>query len=253
MIFDLKIKDIIDILLVAVILYQTFRLIKGTGAVNIFIGVLSFIVFWFVVTAIFEMELLGLILNNLMSVGPILLIVVFQEELRRFFFMLGTRNNWSFMHRLEKFIYNKENSDNLFSMQIVTACRKLSKSKTGALIVIEKNATLSHYIEIGENINADINSRLIENIFFKNSPLHDGALVISNNKIQSAGCILPVSQNQKIPKYLGLRHRAALGITEKTDAVAIIISEETGRIAVAKNGVFSLHLSLEQLESILSQ
>lgn len=254
MIFELKIKDIIDIFLVAFILYQTYRLMKGTGAVNIFIGILAFIAFWFLITAVLEMELLGLIFNSVMNVGPILLIIIFQEEIRRFFFMIGTKNNWHFIKKLEKFIHNKEDKfENLFVMQIVTACRKMAKNKVGSLIIIQHNANLSKYIETGEIINADINSRLIENIFFKNSPLHDGALIISGNKIQSAGCILPVSHNQKIPKYLGLRHRAALGITEKTDAIAIIISEETGRISVAQNGALSLNLSTEELENILSK
>lgn len=254
MIFNLKIKDIIDILLVALILYQTYRLMKGSGAVNIFIGVLSFIVFWFIITAVFEMELLGMILDNVMNVGPILIVIIFQDEIRRFFFMIGTRNNWRFFKRLENFLYNKEEKiEDLFVMQIVTACRKMAKNKIGALIIIERHALLSNYIETGEIINADINSRLIENIFFKNSPLHDGALIISSNKIQSAGCVLPVSHNNKIPKYLGLRHRAALGITEKTDAIAIIISEETGRISVAEKGSLSLNLTTEELENILSK
>jgi uncharacterized protein (TIGR00159 family) len=254
MIFDLKIKDVIDIFLVALILYQTYRLMKGTGAVNIFIGVLCFILFWFLVTSVFEMELLGLILNKVMSVGPILLIIIFQEEIRTFFFMVGTRNNWTLVKRLEKILNVKEvKTDPLFVMQIVTACRKMSGNNIGALIIIEHNASLSNYIETGEIINANINSRLIENIFFKNSPLHDGAVVISRGKIRSAGCILPVSHNQKVPKHLGLRHRAALGITEKTDATAIIVSEETGKISVAEKGSLRLNLSPEQLENILSK
>jgi uncharacterized protein (TIGR00159 family) len=227
---------------------------KGTGALNIFIGILSFVVFWFIVTHIFEMELLGLILNSIMSLVPILLIVVFQEEIRRFFFMIGTkRNNRRFFKKIANIFNNKEDKvGDLVVMQVVTACRKMSKNKVGALIVIEQNAILTNYIETGEVINADVNARLIENIFFKNSPLHDGAMIISGNRIKAAGCILPVSHNPNIPKQLGLRHRSALGITEKTDAIAVIVSEETGQLAVAENGKLTLHLTPEELENILS-
>ena len=256
MIFEFGIKDALDILLVAIILYQTYRIMKGTGALNVFIGVLSFVIFWFFVTHVFEMELLGLILNSIMSLVPILLIVIFQEEIRRFFFMLGTnrKNNHHFFKKIATIFGNKEDKvDNLVIMQVVTACRKMSKNKIGALIVIERNAALENYVEIGEDINADVSARLIENIFFKNSPLHDGAMIISGNKIKAAGCILPVSHNPRIPKRLGLRHRAALGISEKTDVIAIVVSEETGRLAVAENGEFRLNITTEELENILSK
>ena len=254
MIFEFGIKDAIDISLVAIILYQTYRIMKGTGALNVFIGVLSFVIFWFLVTHVFEMELLGLILNSIMSLVPILLIVIFQEEIRRFFFMLGTnRNNHHFFKKIASIFGGKEDKvDDLVVIQVVTACQKMSKHKVGALIVMERDAALENYIEIGETINADVNARLIENIFFKNSPLHDGAMIISGNKIKAAGCILPVSHSHNIPKQLGLRHRAALGITEKTDAVAIVVSEETGRLAVAENGKLKLRLTPEELENILS-
>ena len=255
MIFEFGIKDAVDISLVAIILYQTYRVMKGTGALNVFIGVLSFVVFWFLVTHVFEMELLGLILNSIMSLVPILLIVIFQEEIRRFFFMLGTkRNNSRFFKKIAHIFGHKEDKVvNLAVMQIVTACQKMSKHSVGALIVIERDAVLANYVEIGETINADVNARLIENIFFKNSPLHDGAMIISGNKIKAAGCILPVSHNPKIPKQLGLRHRAALGISEKTDAIAIVVSEETGRLSVAEKGELKLRLTPEELEKILSK
>ncbi len=251
--FEFGIKDIIDIFLVAIILYQLYRLMKGTGALNIFIGILGFVIFWFLVTHVFEMELLGLILNNIMNLVPILLIVIFQEEIRRFFFMLGTRRRFRFLKKIEKLFKNDEDKvGQLLIMQVVTACKKMAKAKIGALIVIEQNAVLTN-IETGEIINADITARLIESIFFKNNPLHDGAMIISGNKIKAVGCILPVSHNPKIPKSYGLRHRSALGITEKTDAIAVVVSEETGKIAVAKNGELQPNLSPEQLEHILSQ
>jgi uncharacterized protein (TIGR00159 family) len=254
MIFNFGLKDIIDIVLVAIILYQLYRLTKGTGAVNLFLGVLSFVIFWFLVTYVFQMELLGLIMNTIMSLAPILLIIVFQEEIRRFFFMLGKRSNFHFLKVISNFFNDKQDKiEDLLIMQLVTACRKMSHNKVGALIILERNVALTNYIETGEIINADVNSRLIENIFFKNSPLHDGAMIISGNRIKAAGCILPVSHNPKIPKHLGLRHRSALGISEQSDAIAIIVSEETGRISVANNGELKLNLTPEQLESFLAK
>ena len=254
MFFHFGIKDIIDIFLVAIILYQTFRLMKGTGTANVFVGILSFVMFWFLITRVFEMRLLGMILNSIMSLAPILLIVIFQEEIRRFFFMLGKRNR--FFKTIESFFkskHDKDKTNDITTMQIVSACRKMSQGKVGALIVIERQANLREYIETGEEISANINSRLIENIFFKNSPLHDGAMIISRNRIKAVGCILPVSHSPNIPKVLGLRHRSALGIAEKTDAIAIVVSEENGVISVAENGHLNLNLKTEELENFLSR
>ncbi|GHT32217.1 membrane protein [Bacteroidia bacterium] len=252
MFLNFEIKDIIDIFLVAIILYQTYRLMKGTGTANIFIGILSFVVAWFFITRVFEMRLLGQILNSIMSFAPILLIIIFQKEIRSFFFMLGKKNR--FFKSIESFFKNKDEKPNdVCIMQVVTACRKLSQEKVGALIIFEKKVTLHEYIETGEGINADISARLIENIFFKNSPLHDGAMIISGDKIKAAGCILPVSHNPNIAKNLGLRHRSALGIAERTDAIAIVVSEETGKISVAENGQLNLKLKTEELENFLSK
>ncbi len=253
MISSIKLKDIIDIFLVAVILYQIYTLMKGSRAMNIFFGVLIFI-FAYILTLIFEMDLLGLILSKVMSVGIILLVIIFQDEIRRFFFQLGTRRKWGFMKRIESFWKDNDISlSEISSMQIVNACQKMAKNKVGALIILQQSARLDDFIDSGEEINAKISTMLIENIFFKNSPLHDGAMIISNNRICAAGCILPVSHDMNIPKYLGLRHRSAMGISEKTDAIAIIVSEETGLISVAKNGQFKLNISPEELETILSK
>jgi uncharacterized protein (TIGR00159 family) len=254
--FQIGFKDIVDVFLVAILLYQTFRLLKRTGAVNIFIGILAFIICWFLVTSVFKMELLGVIFDRVVSVGAFALIVLFQDEIRRFFSRIGTRQNWSALNYVKRFFSNdstqKEQTD-FDLVQIVLACRGLSKNSTGALIILTRTHSLDFYSQSGEQINANINSRLIENIFFKNSPLHDGAMVISNRKIKAAACILPVSKNQSIPKRMGLRHRAALGITEHTDAIAIIVSEETGHISYAMNGQLSVNVKPEQLEHFLSE
>ncbi len=249
------VKDIIDIVLVAVLLFEGYKLMKEMGAGNIFLGIMSFVVVWFLVTYIFKMELLGTIFNNVVSVGAIGLIVIFQNEIRRFFSRIGSHQSWKSMQWLKKVFRFSQKSSNKTEfpiMRLVLACRDMARTKTGALIVIQRVDSLQQYIESGDVINADINTRLIENIFFKNSPLHDGAMIIADNKIMAAGAILPVSQNPDIPKYLGLRHRSALGISERSDALVIIISEETGTISLAKDGRFSLNITAEELEHSLA-
>ena len=248
------VKDIVDIVLVAILLYQAFKLMKDTGAGNIFLGIMTFVIFWFLVTHVFKMELLGAILNRVIGVSAIGLIVIFQNEIRRFFSRIGSRKNWKFILRLQKLfkIKSKEHELTFPIMRVVLACRNLSRTKTGALLVIQRHDSLQQYVESGDVINADINTRLIENIFFKNSPLHDGAMIIDYQHIVAAGAILPVSQNTDIPKFLGLRHRAALGISERTDAIVIIVSEETGTISLAIGAKLTLNVTAAQLERLLS-
>lgn len=252
--FAFGIKDLVDILLVAFLMYQCYKLVRGTGATNIFIGIIVFIVVWFLVTHIFHMELLGAIFDSVFSVGAIVLIVIFQNEIRRFFSQLGSSKNWRLWGRLTKIFRSNKGEDQITVpvIKIVLACRNMARVKTGALIVIGRKANLSEFIDTGEHINAEVNTRLIENIFFKNSPLHDGAMIIVENRIVAAGAILPVSRNPDIPRYLGLRHRSALGITEKTDALCIIVSEETGTISMAVDGEFILNVTAEQLERLLT-
>jgi diadenylate cyclase len=254
--FHIGFKDIIDIFLVAILLYQTFKLLKRTGAVNIFFGILTFLITWILVSYVFKMELLGSIFDRVVSVGAFALIVLFQDEIRRFFLRIGSRRRNGLLNILKRFfgngVNNKEKTD-FDLIQIVLACRNLAKSSTGGLIVLTRNNNLDFYSHSGEQINATINSRLIENIFFKNSPLHDGALVISDRKLKAAACILPISKNQTIPKRMGLRHRAALGITEHSDAIAIVVSEETGHISYAVNGLLTVNIKPEQLEHFLSE
>lgn len=254
MTFDINIlslKDILDILLVAFLLYKTYKLMKSSGSINIFIGILVFIVIWVIVSQVLQMRLLGSIFDKLVSVGVIALIVLFQDEIRHFLLTLGSRHRSSSFFRFLKG-NKKDTTDKEDIMPIVMACLNMSKGKVGALIVIERSLPLDEVVRTGEIIDANINQRLIENIFFKNSPLHDGAMVISNKRIKAAGCILPVSHNLNIPKELGLRHRAALGISQETDAMTIIVSEETGGISIAYKGEFYLKLTAEELERMLT-
>lgn len=254
MFFEFGIKDIVDILLVALMLYYFYRLMKESRSLNVFIGIMMFIVVWLLVSQIFEMRLLGSIMDKLVSVGVIGLIVLFQEEIRKFFNDLGTRQRMRMFFNLFSSDKKKDDeADKETIVPLVLACLNMSRRKEGALIVIERHLSLNEIVSTGDVIDANINQLLIENIFFKNSPLHDGAMVISNRRIKAAGCILPVAHNQDIPKELGLRHRAALGMSQNSDAIVIIVSEETGGISVAIKGKFQLRLSAEKLESILTE
>lgn len=247
---DFEFKDLIDIFLVACLLFYIYKLMKQSSAANIFQGIIIFVIVWILVSSLLNLRLLGTILDNVISVGALALVVLFQEELRRFFSNIGTKQSRFFSwHSL--FHKHTESSKEQI-MPIVMACMNMSKKKVGALIIIERQVALGEYAVSGETINANINSQLIENIFFKNSPLHDGAMIISNGRIESAGCILPVAHDMDIPKTLGLRHRAALGISQKSDAVAVIVSEETGNISIAFNGKFRLALTPDTLENILA-
>lgn len=251
--FEFGIKDIIDIFLVALMLYYIYRLMKESRSLNVFIGIIVFILIWLFVSQILEMKLLGSIMDKLVSVGVIALIILFQEEIRKFLYTLGAHQRVKRLMRIFQQSEKKERVEKENIMPVVMACMNMGKRKIGALIVIERLSPLDEIVETGDLIDANINQRLIENIFFKNSPLHDGAMIISRKRIRAAGCILPVSHNIDIPKELGLRHRAAMGVSQMSDAIAIVVSEETGRISVAIKGHFRLRLSAEQLESILTE
>ena len=256
MLYTFGIKDFIDIVMVALVLYGAYRIMKSSGASNIFLGILTFIVFWFLIVHVFKLELMSAILNSVINVGAIALVVIFQTEIRRFFSRLGSRQNWHFLEKIPRILRGKNGEDKQTSfpvMKLVMACKNMSRNKTGALRVISRKNDLQEYIGSGDIINADINTRLIENIFFKNSPLHDGAMIIVDNRIRAAGAILPVSGNPDIPRHLGLRHRAAMGISERTDAIVIIVSEETGTISIAVNAQYMLNVSPEQLERFLTE
>lgn len=255
MFFEFGLKDIIDILLVALMLYYIYRLMRDSRSVNVFSGIMVFIVIWLFVSQVLQMRLLGSILDKLVSVGVIALIVLFQEDIRKFLYNLGAHQRIRSFMRFFKSSKGREKDRkdiNEIIMPIVMSSMNMSRGKVGALIVVERAVPLDDIVATGDLIDANINQRLIENIFFKNSPLHDGALVISKKRIKAAGCILPVSHDMDIPKELGLRHRAALGISQESDALAIVVSEETGGISIAKGGGFRLRLSAEELESILT-
>lgn len=241
------IKDVIDILLVAAILYYGFVLLRRSGAVNLFWGIFAFLIIWVLVCFVFQLELTGALFDRIISVGAIALIVIFQEEIRSFFYHLGARFS---AVKLRAGVTRAEERE-MHVNQIYDACVHMSEGKVGALIVLRDKQELSAFTETGEMVDAKISSRLIENLFFKNSPLHDGALFIAKGKIESAGCILPVSKNKDLPKHYGLRHRAALGLSEVSDVTCIVVSEETGKISIAK-GTSIMTIPLSKLKSVIA-
>jgi len=249
--FNVRVLDIIDILLLALLLYGLYNLLKGTVAMNILIGIIALVLLWQLVKLL-EMDLLSEILGQFISVGVIALIVVFQPEIRRFLLMLGTP---SFINKIPKrFLFWKINIGTKYKLDIetiVNACKSMSKQQTGALIVLTLRNELQQYINSGEGINGRISESLINTIFFKNNPLHDGAMVILHNKIASTRCILPLSTKTTIPSELGLRHRAAMGITEQSDAFALVVSEQTGAISYSVGGELIKVHKTEELKKVL--
>lgn len=252
MFFDIAIMDIVDVVLVAFLLYYLYRLMKDSGSLNVFLGILIFIFSWLFVSKLLQMRLLGSIFDQLMSVGTIALVIIFQEEIRNFFRTLGSHRQLSFLSKF--FSRDKKRgaaADDV--MPIVLACNSMAQQNVGALIVVQRNMSLDDIVKTGESINADVNQRLIEAVFFKNAPLHDGAMVVQNGRITAAQCILPVSHNLNISKKLGLRHRSAIGITEVYDAIAIVVSEETGTISAAIGGKLMQNLDARKLEEVLTK
>lgn len=251
---SIRILDIIDILLVALLFYQIYMLIRGTVAINIFLGIFTLYIFWLVVKAL-NMELLSSILGQIIGVGVIALIIVFQQEIRRFLLLLGTRYFSKNRFSIEKMLMMKgDKYDTPVNIEaIVRACRNMAETKVGALIVVTQKSNLQLYAETGDIINAETSSRLIENIFFKNSPLHDGAMIIKNNLIFAVRCILPLTEKTNLSASYGLRHRAALGISEITDALVIVVSEETGKISFIFEGVITENISVVKLREILEE
>lgn len=247
--------DFIDILLVAIIIYYIYSLIKGTIAVNILIGVGLFYGIYLVVKQL-EMRLLTEIFGGFISVGSIALIVVFQQEIRRFLLHIGKNISmrrkkviWSFFGARRA--VEADRTDMI--KPIIDACKTMARARTGALLVFSKYFDEEYYQTSGEYIDAPVSKRLLESIFFKNSPLHDGAAIIVDFRVMTASSVLPLSDSEDLPPQFGLRHRAAIGVTEVSEAVAVVISEETGEISFAKDGNINMNLSPEELEAILKE
>ncbi|MCF8296427.1 MAG: diadenylate cyclase CdaA [Saprospiraceae bacterium] len=249
----IRLLDVIDIVLVAGLLYALYNLVKGTAAIRIFIGIISFYLIWKIVLFL-KMELLSEILGSFISVGVIALIIVFQQEIRKFLLLLGTPKFISKNKR--KFIFWKSGfskTDQVYYSEIIKSCENLSNTKTGALIVIANKFNLQEVVESGIHIDSIITSQLIESVFYKNNPLHDGAIIIRNDRIVAASCILPLSNRKNFPVDYGLRHRAGVGVTEQSDAISIIVSEQTGEIAISKEGKLINNVTLEYLQELLQK
>ena len=237
---DYSFLDILDVLLVATLLYYIYKLLRGTIAINIFIGIAIIFLIWKVTEAL-KMEMLSGILGTLTGGGVIALIVVFQQEIRKFLLMLGTTNYTSKRSFLKQLNFMKSEAHIETDVEIiVNSCESMARAKTGALIVLERAQKLDFVKTTGDTMNAEVNKPILESIFYKNSPLHDGAIIIKDNMIVATRIILPLSDKEDIPTRFGLRHRAAIGMSEKSDAVCLVVSEETGKISYIKDGEFVL-------------
>ena len=248
---EFKITDFIDILLVAILLYYVYKLVKGTVAINIFIGIVIVWAFW-KLTQLLEMKMISSVLGGFMSVGLIALIIVFQQELRQFLLMIGS-TNLDKKKFAKRFKLLRQDGFNMHTDvdAIIQACEKMGRTKTGALLVIKKKNSLDAVKGSGDSMNMEVNAPIIESIFFKNIQLHDGASIIEGNSITATRVILPISNERNIPLRYGLRHRAAAGITEKTDALALVVSEETGQLSYLKGGQFVTFKDLGELSETL--
>ncbi len=245
--------DLFDIVLVAFLLYQIYKLIEGSIANKIFFGYLIIYVIYLMATAL-GMELLSAILGQFMNVGVLALLIIFQQEIRRFLMMLGRSTSFQENPILRRFYTPKTSKDNISTLQaIVEATKTMASTHTGALIVIEKEDELKKFIESGDEIDSKISKRLILTIFHKNSPLHDGAVIVKNGRIAAARCMLPVSESGTISPTLGFRHRAAFGMSEQTDAAIIVVSEEKGEVSFVNNGGIFRNMSAKDLEAKLSE
>ncbi len=250
------ITDAIDIFLVAIMLYQLYKMVKGTAAVNVFIGLALIYIVWIIVRA-FELKLLGSILGKFINVGVIAVMVVFQQEIRKFLLYIGSNEfiknkNWRTIFSLtgqssesSRFILDEE--------AVVNACFNMSETKTGALIIISRKSDLKFYVNTGEMVDSALTDKMLENIFYKNSPMHDGAVIIKDNRIIAARCVLPVTEKENFPSHFGMRHRAAVGLTETTDAIAITVSEQTGNVSLTINGEINSNLTKNKLRYLLEK
>src|SRR6478736_6926823 len=245
---DVNWLDIADVILVAILLYQIYKLIRGSIAVNIFLGILALYLIYLIVRAA-QMELLAKILGQFMGVGVLAMIILFQPEIRKFLLVIGRSaeiNRDNFFKSINSLRHGFQ--DDFDVHQLMEAVKSLKATKTGALVVFSRDSELKFYCETGDYLDADVNKRLILSIFQKSSPLHDGAIIIYKGRIKAARCVLPVSENDHLPPHFGLRHRSAIGMSETTDTLVMAISEETGRLILARNGKFLKGLKLRQIE-----
>lgn len=251
---DIRIFDVIDIVLVAVLLYYIYNLVKGSAAINIFIGIVIVYLGW-KFTQLLKMEMLSSILGQFIGAGMFALIVVFQQEIRKFLLMVGSTNFGAKRNFLRQLKFMKDNNNEILTdvTAIIKACESMGSTSTGALIVIQRNTSLDFVKNSGDSMEIELNQPIIESVFYKNSTLHDGAMVIEDNKITATRVILPVSNDRSIPLRFGLRHRAAVGITEKTDALALVVSEETGQTSYIKNGSFEIFDTYDELAAKLKE
>lgn len=239
--------DLIDISLVAILLYQVYKMIRGSLAVNIFLGILLLYFIYLIVRAA-QMELLATILGQFMGVGVLAMIILFQPEIRKFLLVIG--RGTEFRENIFSAIaaWRNDYHDEFDIHQVIEAVKTLKATKTGALIVFSRDTELKFYVETGDPLDAEVTKRLLISIFYKNSPLHDGAVIIYKGRIKAARCVLPVSENDHLPTFFGLRHRSAIGMSENTDTLVMAISEETGRLILTRNGKYLRGLKLKQVE-----
>jgi uncharacterized protein (TIGR00159 family) len=240
--------DFVDVTLVAILLYQVYKLIRGSLAVNIFLGILALYLMYLIVKAA-EMELLATILGQFMGVGVLAMIILFQPELRKFLLLIGRSaeiNRDSWFRTISN--WRSDSHEDFDVHQVIEAAKTLKATKTGALIVFSRDTELKFYVETGDPLDAEVTKRLLVSIFNKNSPLHDGAVIIYKGRIKAARCVLPVSENDHLPTHFGLRHRSAIGMSENSDTLVMAISEETGRLILARNGKYLRGLKLKQVE-----
>ena len=251
---DFTLVDLIDILLVALLLFYAYRLVKGTVAINIFIGIVIFYVIW-KLTDILNLDVLSNILGKFISVGFFALIVVFQQEIRKFLLLIGSTNFASKRNVIRYFNFLNQDHESLKIdlTALLSACNKMANEKTGAIMVFERENSLDFLQNTGDDANIELSAQILETIFFKNSPLHDGAIIVKNNFIKATRVVLPVSESTYVPSRFGLRHRAAIGISEKTDAVVVVISEQTGKISYIKDGNFCKFKNAEDLRRMLTE
>lgn len=240
--------DLVDVALVTVLLYQVYKLIRGSIAVNIFLGILALYLTYLLVKAL-QMELLATILGQFMGVGVLAMIILFQPEIRKFLLMIGKTAERNRENMFKAFTNWRKGYEAEMDLQdVVEAAKNLKAMRTGALIVFSRDTDLKFYIETGEQLDATVGKGLLLSIFNKHSPLHDGAVIIHEGRIQAARCVLPVSESESLPSHFGLRHRSAVGMSEVTDTLVMAISEETGRLILARNGKILRGLKLKQVE-----